>query len=324
MSVIEQFLLQCDRRGLSERRKKKYLCFLGGKYISSMDLSNVNKEDCEKVFFSIKNSDLSNDSKLDYWMMLRIFVRWAEPSINLSEYKLLVKKKRKLPEGILSLDEVKKIIIFADKLRDRAMISLLYDLGCRPSELLGLKNKDIAIDENGLVVSLDGKTGMRRIRIITTLNSVRFLKEWLLISKKDPESFVFEGIGIERLNQIVKECSKKAGITKRINSYIFRHSRATFLAKYLTEAQMKIYLGWTMDSKMVGTYVHLSGRDLDEKVLELNGESVVSDTSTTSNSLQGNLVQAVLNLSQEVNDLKKKLLLQESKGELDVINTNRV
>ena len=302
---MEKFLLQCDRRGLSEGRKKKYLSFLKGKYISSMELSSINKEGCEKVFFAIKNSDLSNDSKLDYWMMFRIFVRWAEPSINLSEYRLLVKKKRKLPEGILSLDELKKIIVFANKLRDRAILSLLYDSGCRPSELLGLKNKDITIDENGLVVILDGKTGMRRIRIITTLNSVRFLKEWLLISKKDPESHIFEGIGIERLNQIVKECSEKAGITKNINSYIFRHSRATFLAKYLTEAQMKIYLGWAMDSKMVGTYVHLCGRDLEEKVLELNGENVASDTST---GLQGNLIQAVLNLSQEVNDLKKQML----------------
>jgi len=33
---------------------------------------------------------------------------------------------------------------------------------------------------------------------------------------------------------------------------------------------MKVYFGWSMDSDMVATYVHLSGRDLDEKVFELN------------------------------------------------------
>jgi len=314
---MEDFLLQCDRKGLSDRRKKKYVIFLG-KWGKLIDLSNVNLEGCEKMFFAIRNSELSNDTKKDYWSMFKIFAKWSKPDIDLKEYKLQVKTKRKLPEDILSLEEVKKIIITAKTVRDRAMLSLLYDLGCRPGELLNLRIKNLAFDENGLTVSLDGKTGARRIRVITTLNSIRFLKEWLLIHEKDTESYLFGEIKIDRLNQIIKECSKTAGITKRICSYIFRHSRATFLAKYLTEQQMKVYLGWIMDSKMVGTYVHLSGRDLDEKVLELNGENVTSDTS---NSLQGNLLQAVLNLSQEVNDLKKKLLIQENSN---VINTNRV
>jgi len=306
--MMEKFLLQCDRRGLSERRKKKYVILLGK--FSKIELADLSREQIDQFFLYLRNSDLSAETKADYWCMLRIFVKWLKPEINLSEYKLQFKKKVKLPEDILSVDEVKKIIVTAKTVRDRAMLSLLYDLGCRPSELLNLRIKDLVFDENGLIVSLDGKTGMRRIRVITTLNSIRFLKEWLLIHDKNPESYLFysnknKSFSIERLNQIIKDCSKRAGITKRIYSYIFRHSRATFLAKYFTEQQMKIYLGWTMGSKMVETYVHLSGRDLDEKVLELNGESVVNDTS---NNLQGNLIQAVLNLSQEVNDLKKKML----------------
>jgi hypothetical protein len=45
-----------------------------------------------------------------------------------------------------------------------------------------------------LIVNLDGKTGARRVRIITTVNSVKFLKEWLLIHEKDPESYLFQDI----------------------------------------------------------------------------------------------------------------------------------
>lgn len=305
--TIQKFLIFLDRKGLSEKRIYKYKVLL--RKLDDIDLDNISKDQIDKFFFSIKNSsNLSGDTKQDYWNMFRILLRWIKPDINFMEYKLIVKKKRKLPEEILSLDEVKKIVVFAKSIRDRAMLSLLYDLGCRPGELLNIKNKDITFDENGLTISLDGKTGMRKIPVITTLNSARFLKEWLLISKKSPEDFVFDGICIERFNQIVKETSIRTEITKRVYSYLFRHSRATHLAKYLTEQQEKIYLGWSMDSKMVGTYVHLSGRDLNEKVLELNGENVASDTSTTSNSLQGNLIQAVLTLSQEVNDLKKQML----------------
>jgi len=32
----------------------------------------------------------------------------------------------------------------------------------------------------------------------------------------------------------------------------------------LTEAQMKEYLGWVGDSRMASTYVHLSGRNIDD------------------------------------------------------------
>jgi integrase len=315
--IQEKFLVQLNRKGLSKRRIDKYIILLR-KINKSYDLNNLSHVEIDQFFFFLKGSqDLASDTKLDYWNMFRIFVKWMNPKIDLSEYKLQCKKKRKFPEEILEIDEVKKIILSAKSIRDRAILSLLYDLGCRPGELLNLKIKDLTFNKNGLTVSLDGKTGMRRIPVITTLNSVRFLKEWLLIheNEKDPESFLFYSnnnknkyFSITRFNQIVQEYAKTVGITKHVNSYIFRHSRATHLAQHLTEAQMKIYLGWTMDSKMAGTYVHLCGRDLEEKVLELNGENVSSDTTTTSTGLQGNLIQAVLALSQEVNDLKKQML----------------
>lgn len=64
---------------------------------------------------------------------------------------------------------------------------------------------------------------------------------------------------------------KRAGIKKRFNPHIFRHSRATFLANFLTKAQLKVYFGWVQGSDIAGTYVHLSGRDTDQKILEING-----------------------------------------------------
>ncbi len=66
--------------------------------------------------------------------------------------------------------------------------------------------------------------------------------------------------------------AKKAGIKKKVNSHMFRHSRATNLATHLTEAQMKEYFGWVQSSKMVSIYVHLSGRDTDKTILRLYGK----------------------------------------------------
>lgn len=46
--------------------------------------------------------------------------------------------------------------------------------------------------------------------------------------------------------------------------HIFRHSRATFYAAVLPEALLKEQMGWTQSTKMAGTYVHLSGKRVDD------------------------------------------------------------
>ncbi len=55
-----------------------------------------------------------------------------------------------------------------------------------------------------------------------------------------------------------------------MNPHNFHHSRATHLAKNLTEAQMNEYFGWVQGSRMAQTYVHLSGRDMDSALLKLH------------------------------------------------------
>jgi integrase/recombinase XerD len=48
---------------------------------------------------------------------------------------------------------------------------------------------------------------------------------------------------------------------------------------YLKETQMNAYFGWIQGSDMPSTYVHLSGRDIDDAILKANG-IVQKDVST--------------------------------------------
>lgn len=267
--LIDEFLKELSIRGLSERRKKKYTVLL--RKFSKVKLSKITKRNVDRFFFYLRDSKLADETKYDYWNMFRIFVKWLKPKVDTTIYRLKIRIKTKLPEEILTLEEVRRIILSARSIRYRSMISLLYDSGCRPSELLTLQMKDVIFDDDGLVVFFNGKTGARRIRIITTLDSDKFLKEYLQFNT---QNLIFGKMSIERLNQIVKEQAQKIGIQKRVYSYIFRHSRATHLAKHLTEQQMKVYLGWSMGSNMVSTYVHLSGRDMDDRIMELNHNPV--------------------------------------------------
>jgi hypothetical protein len=46
-------------------------------------------------------------------------------------------------------------------------------------------------------------------------------------------------------------------------SWLGLRTRATHLAKFLTEDQLRVYFGWSKGSEVPARYVHLSGRDVD-------------------------------------------------------------
>ena len=80
--------------------------------------------------------------------------------------------------------------------------------------------------------------------------------------------------------------AKEQRYGKRVNPHSFRHARASNLANVLTEAQMKEYLGWVGDSRMASTYVHLSGRDIDNAPLKLNGIKTEKEVNSEEHTLR--------------------------------------
>jgi integrase len=245
-----------------------------------MKFSENTQENVDKYFTFLKNSELTYETKKSYWYIFSKYMKWLNPELKFN-YKLQSQVKRRLP-SILTVEEVLRMINCSKNPRDRAIISLLFDTGMRPSELLNLKREDIIFEEQGMIVNIDGKTGMRKIMVVNTVHSQESVKEWLKYHefKDNPYSPLFynldkrieKRITVEGLNKMVKELGKKIG--KEIKTYSLRHSSATYLSQLLTEQQLKIYYGWTMGSSMVQTYVHLSCKDLSNTVIELNKKPV--------------------------------------------------
>ena len=204
-----------------------------------------------------------------------------------------------VPEDHLTPVEVEAIIHEAHSLRDKALISLLYDMGSRIGEMLALRIKHAVFDEEGAFVNIPNvegytKTGARKH--IRLFGSLPRLQTWLNEHprKGDKEAFLFPAkklpapteTGQERGKWTgeygvmvyqsawgaIKRAAKKAGISKRVYPHLFRHSRSTDLAaKDMGQAALESRMGWKHGSKMAQTYINLTGKQQDEAFRKAEG-----------------------------------------------------
>jgi integrase/recombinase XerD len=56
-------------------------------------------------------------------------------------------------------------------------------------------------------------------------------------------------------------------LKKRVWPHLFRHSRATINAGFMSEKMLNALMGWRPESRQAGVYVHISGKDVDEAYL---------------------------------------------------------
>jgi len=275
--LIEKFCNDCISQGITAGRVQKYAFILRkiAEWLGK-DFDKATEEDLKKIVAIINTSPFTNWTKYDYKRSIKKFFRWLGKEHLISWLKCNDVKNKKLPEEILREEDIKKMIDAAQKARDKAIVAVLYESGCRVGEFLSMKIKNVQFDRYGAIIVVHGKTGYRRIRLVS---SVPYLAEWINNHPfhDNPEAWLwislrnFKRLPYNSLRTILRVIAEKAGVRKSVNPHAFRHARATHLANFLTEAQMKEFFGWVQDSDMASVYVHLSGRDVDRAILKLYG-----------------------------------------------------
>lgn len=241
------------------------------------------KEDIIDLLQQIESKDYSDWTKRDFKIVIKRFYKWLRKTEDYPEevkwIKTRVKNKHLLPEQLLTEEEVKKLVASADNPRDKALILVLSESGCRIGEILTLRIRNVQFDEYGAQLIVNGKTGMRRVRIIA---SSPCLATWIDNHpiRDNPDAPLWVTMGTKNRGGILKygacrqmlaELVKRAGLKKRVFHHLFRHSRATKLANFLSDSQLKQHLGWVQSSAMAAIYVHLSGKEVDDALLRLQG-----------------------------------------------------
>lgn len=219
-----------------------------------------------------KRSTLSNESLRGHIRTLRRFFKWmtstgrigSDPSIGLR-----APRHHPVPRGITESD-FQALLNAIDPeskfaLRDRALLYLLRDTGCRASEIANIKKADVDLKRGNIIVR--GKGSRERIAFISPPTQ-RILQEYLDSEENDyPELFRSRLGRFTRatLTQIIDRLKRRAGIKGKVNPHAFRHA---FARDYLDAggdlASLSQILGHS-DLTTTMIYAKLSTNDLKRK-----------------------------------------------------------
>lgn len=222
----EEFLdYLLDVRGYSETSITTYEIALR----QMMEVSHFYEEDGLTVFdmtpfrFSIvKNSKKTIVKKLS---AVRSFVKYLEDQCHLS-IKLIADESIKVPQSLPKPIEEKYILEVLEKanMQEKLLISMLYGLGLRISELSNLKLEDI----KEKWVQIHGKgSKVRELPLLETLQ--KQIKNYL--SYYSPKKYLFEKgnapMNAAQLRYKLSKLFKDSGL--KVTPHQLRHSFATHL-----------------------------------------------------------------------------------------------
>lgn len=242
-------------------------------------LSEFKREDINHFVGLVNNSGKTKAGRKHIFYMVKKFLAMHSKTKPLIE---LIKNKRETGNGsrikksdLITPDELEALLRAASNLRDKALLTMLYESAARPDELLGLKWKDITINDDE-VAELSLFSGKKKeTRNILVKDCVLHLQRWkreYSYSDLKPSDYVFIGKTREKpltsagLLKLVKSITHKAGIQKNIYPYLFRHTRLTFMRQKLKQPHYVQFAGHT--ERQSATYTHLDVEDLKEAILK--------------------------------------------------------
>ncbi|VVB88872.1 Tyrosine recombinase XerA [uncultured archaeon] len=286
--VLNDFKRALELQQLSNRTVNNYL------WKNYQALLQYNKPAAEVTKTDIQDYIIKRRYSSSQWTVngdiiaLRKFYDWLKPGNDLFVGIKVKQPKNYLPvEQLITPDDVKKMLSVCKSQRDRAIIMLLWDSGCRLNEVMSRNINHIQPDEHGATMIVNGKTGMRKVRLIDSLPDVRlWLNQHPLKNNPDAPLFVTERrydhkggkvmevrrVEDRTVQNMLKTVGKLAGINKDVHPHALRHGRLTvFVRQGFLESELRILAGWEKESNMPATYVHLAGADVDKKLLIKNG-----------------------------------------------------
>jgi len=250
----KQFREEMVNREYSPRTVHVYLKIIR-KFFDFMKVTNFEPEERVREFLTLK-SDTAMQVKI-YYAAIKLFYDLVVKKT--CPYELSkVKRAKRLP-GVLSNQEITKIMLSINNWKHRLMIGLMYAAGLRVSEVVNLKIKDLDFDTLRIYIRL-GKGKKDRItlmseKLVDPLNKI-------IIGRKAGE-YVFVTMNnrkytIRTVQTIFKSALKRSCVQKHASCHTLRHSFATHLLEHGANVKsIKDFLGHrSINTTMI--YMHVA------------------------------------------------------------------
>ena len=285
-NLVSEFAEDLLSQGLSIGRIASYVYkLIKIREVSDRNFDEFEKRDIKWVINTFQmranKGEISQNTVREIKKTLKKFFKWLEKEELVNWFTLGEVETSLGPADLITEDEFQRILAACTNHRDKAIVALLYESGCRVGELLSLRIKDVQFDEYGAKVwfplqSLTTKKHRRKVRVVY---SVPYLSNWLSIHPRndDPDAPLFislttkRGLSYDGLTTALSRILKRAGIKKRIYPHLFRHTRATKLVTHMSESIVAKYMGWVPGTRMTKVYVHLADQDVDNAILKMYG-----------------------------------------------------
>ncbi len=257
-------------------------------FIEAMEQNQIRcRDDKQKAF--------SAAYKVDIKISIRRFYTW------------LLGDNRRIPEIVewfdMSFDEkettaltpaeVQRLIDHCLRIKQKALVQVLFDGGPRIGELLNVRLRHVRMYRVGhaqeqrefFLIRLPFSKTLTRTVALPLKESTKWLRIWLeqhpahptirddgTLHAENMEALLFP-MRVERVRTILRTVGRQA-IRKRVYPHLLRHSSVTYWANHLTFAQLCKKYGWTMISRMPRKYIDRSGIDEIRFAAEFTGEKL--------------------------------------------------
>jgi len=248
------------------------------------DFDKATRQDIEELINKINERQVGAITRQDYLKKIKQLDKWLNGGLECSPRTRWIKtglgkKHFKLPSQLVTPQEVTELLNASENIRDRALIHLLWESGARIGEVINMKISSVAFNKGEARIRLSGKVGERQVLLLESVHDLNeHFKTRQNANENDP-LFVLVGnrnkgqpMSHQAINGMLQDTKEKTNIKKHIHAYLFRHSRASYLASQgLNEAQLCMIFGWTIGSKQPATYIHLSGAQVENAYKKLYG-----------------------------------------------------
>lgn len=268
--AIKNYLEMKKAQGIEENTISRYKIIL-----DSLDkwkpIDSINKDDLIKYFNSKGFKDKADSNQNLHKIVISAYFKESGKQDITTWIKLKKLKDTLSPEQTLTPDDINKLLETANNPYDKALISFLYDAGCRISEAQRIKWKDLQDTTDGIIVSIPTKKTQAGYRKVILPFASQYLRNLQIYSYANPDDFIFplmyraHALRIEKIKIAAK-------IEKPFTCHKLRHAQATQLVRDgVQEAIIRKKLGWSANSTMISKYQHNTDEDVINATLESNG-----------------------------------------------------